>query len=85
MHFDWGIERVAASLRETQLTISVPGTSSFSGLIIHTEIGEVDRLGQANRVVSYAGLDSVVRESSDLRTEDSLSKQANGYPRWVLA
>jgi transposase len=40
---DREVERVAASREETQLLMSVPGISSFSGLMIHTEIGEVDR------------------------------------------
>lgn len=35
--------------------------------MIHTEIGEIDRFDQANQVVSYAGLDPVVRESGDCR------------------
>lgn len=49
------IERVAASHEEMQLLISIPGISSFSGLMIHTEIGEVDRFDQAVSGVSYAG------------------------------
>lgn len=48
------------------------------------EIGEVDRFDRANEVVSYAGLDPVVRESPDSRTEGSISKRGNGYLRWIL-
>ena len=81
---DREVERVAASHEETQLLMSVPGISSFSGLMIHTEIGEVDRFDQANQVVSYAGLDPTVRESGDSRTEGSISKRGNGYLRWIL-
>ena len=81
---DRKIERVAASHEETQLLMTVPGISSFSGLMIHTEIGEVERFDQANQVVSYAGLDPVVRESGDSRTEGSISKQGNDYLRWIL-
>ena len=81
---DREIERVAASHEETQLLMSAPGISSFSGLMIHTEIGEVDRFDQANQVVSYAGLDPTVRESGDSRTEGSISKRGNGYLRWIL-
>ena len=81
---DREIERVAVSHEETQLLMTVPGIASFSGLMIHTEIGEVDRFDRANQVVSYAGLDPVVRESGDSRTEGSISKRGNGYLRWIL-
>ena len=60
---DRRIERIAAFHEETQLFMSVPGISSFSGLMIHTEVGEIDRFDRANQVVSYAGLDPVVRGS----------------------
>jgi transposase len=52
--------------------------------MIYGEIGEVDRFDQANEVVSYAGLDPVVRESGDSQTEGEISKRGNGYLRWIL-
>ena len=64
--------------------MSVPGISSFSGLTVHTEIGEVEWFDKANEVMSYAGLDPVVRESPDSRTEGSISKRGNEYLRWIL-
>ena len=64
--------------------MSVSGISSFSGLMIYTEVGEVDRFDQANQVVSYAGLDLTIRESPDSWTEGSISKRGNGYLRWIL-
>ncbi|WP_201293966.1 transposase [Natronorubrum halalkaliphilum] len=34
--------------------------------------------------MSYAGLDPVVRESGDSRTEGGISKEGNSYLRWIL-
>lgn len=51
--------------------------------MVHTEIVEVDRFDRANQVVSYVGLDPVVR-SPDSRAEGSISKRGNGYLRWIL-
>jgi transposase len=78
------IEKVTRSVDEMEFLLTMPGIAAYSGLMIHGEIGEVDRFDQANEVVSYAGLDPVVRESGDSRTEGGISKQGNGYLRFIL-
>lgn len=78
------IENVATSIDEMDVLLSAPGIAAYSGLMVHGEIGEVARFDRANEVVSYAGLDPVVRESPDSRTEGGISKQGNGYLRWIL-
>lgn len=81
---DREIERMAKSVPETELLMTVPGISSYSGLMIHAEIGEIDRFDEAGQVVSYAGLDPSVRESGDTRHEGSISKEGSSYLRWIL-
>lgn len=78
------IENVATSVDEIDVLMTAPGIAAYSGLMVHSEIGEVDRFDRASEVVSYAGLDPVVRESGDSRTEGGISKQGNGYLRWIL-
>ncbi|QRY22488.1 IS110 family transposase [Halobacterium sp. GSL-19] len=78
------IEETAASLEETQLLMTIPGVSFYSSLLITAEIGEIERFDEANEVVSYAGLDPVVRESGDSRTEGGISKRGSGDLRWIL-
>lgn len=72
------IEERAASLPETQLLMSIPGVSFYSSLLITAEIGEIGRFDEDKELVSYAGLDPVVREPSDSRTEGGISKQGSG-------
>ncbi len=57
------IEEFAASPLETQLLMTIRGISFYSSLWITAEIGEIDRFNEAGGVVSYAGLDPIVRES----------------------
>lgn len=78
------IEERAASLEETQRLMTIPGVSFYSSLLITAEIGEVDRFDRDKELVSYAGLDPVVRESADSRTEGSISKQGNSRLRSIL-
>jgi transposase len=78
------IEAVATELEETTLLMSAPGVAAYSGVMILSELGEVDRFDRSSEAVSYAGLDPVVRESGDSRTEHGISKEGNGYLRWIL-
>lgn len=64
--------------------MTIPGVSFYSGLLIYAEIGDIDRFDRAEELVSYAGLDPVVRESGDSRTEGGISKQGSGDLRWML-
>jgi transposase len=81
---DRAIERVSREIPEVDLLLTIPGVSTFSGVLIHGEIGEVDRFDNAKQLVSYAGLDPTVRESGDSRTEGSISKEGSEYLRWIL-
>jgi len=78
------IEETAASLEATQLLMTIPGVSFYSSLLITSEIGEIERFDRAEEVVSYAGLNPVVRESGDSRTEGGISKRGSGDLRWIL-
>ena len=78
------IESVASEIEETTLLMSAPGVAAYSSVMILSELGEVDRFDRSSEVVSYAGLDPVVRESGDSRTEHGISKEGNGYLRWIL-
>jgi transposase len=78
------IEDRAGSLPETQLLMTIPGVSYYSSLLIHAEVGEIDRFDEAKQVVSYAGLNPVIRESGDSRFEGGISKKGSGKLRWIL-
>lgn len=78
------IQERAASLPETQLLMSIPGVSFYSSLLITSELGEIERFDRDKEVVSYAGLDPVVRESGDSRTEGRISKRGSARLRSIL-
>jgi len=78
------IEERAGSLKETQLLMSIPGVSHFTALTIYAELGEIDRFDSDKEVVSYVGLNPVIRESGDSRIEGSISKRGSARVRWLL-
>ena len=78
------IEERAGSLKETQLLMSIPGVSYFTALTIYAEVGDIRRFDRDKEVVSYVGLNPVIRESGDSRIEGSISKRGSGRVRWLL-
>ncbi|SNR39397.1 IS110 family RNA-guided transposase [Halorubrum vacuolatum] len=78
------IEERAGSLKETQLLMSIPGVSYFTALTIYAEVGDISRFNRDKEVVSYVGLNPVIRESGDSRIEGSISKRGSGRVRWLL-
>jgi len=78
------IEETAVAMEATQRLMTIPGVSFFSSVLILGEIGEIDRFDRAEELVSYAGLDPVVRESGSTRTEGGISKEGSKALRWIL-
>jgi transposase len=81
---DKTIEECAGSLKETQLLMTIPGVSYYTALTIYAELGGIDRFDGDKEVVSYVGLNPVIRESGDSRIEGSISKRGSGRVRWLL-
>ena len=78
------IEERAGSLKETQLLMTIPGVSYYTALTLYAELGEISRFDGDKEVVSYVGLNPVIRESGDSRIEGSISKRGSGRVRWLL-
>jgi len=78
------IEERAGSLKETQLLMTIPGVSYYTALTIYAELGKISRFDGDKSVVSYVGLNPVIRESGDSRIEGSISKRGSGRVRWLL-
>ena len=81
---DDAIKQRAESRRETQLLVTIPDVSYYTALRIYAELGEIDRFDGDKEVVSYVGLNPVIRESGDSRIEGSISKRGSGRVRWLL-
>ena len=67
-----------------QLLMSIPGIGYFSALTILSEIGEIGRFSSAKHLVSYAGLNPVVRASGEHIHRGHISRQGSRILRWIL-
>jgi transposase len=53
--------------------MTIPGMSYYKALTIYAELGEIERFDGDKEVVSYVGLNPVIRKSGDSRFEGSIS------------
>lgn len=81
---DEEIVAVASTIDEVELLLTIPGVGPYRALVIHAELGEIERFDGEEAVVSYAGLDPTVKESGETRKEGSISKRGNSQLREVL-
>jgi transposase len=66
------IEEGAGSLKETQLLMTIPGVSCYTALTIYAELGEIERFDRDKEVVSYVGLNPMIRESATRGSKGAL-------------
>ena len=78
------IDEIAATWKETQLLMTIPGVGPILSVTIVAEIGEIDRFDNKKQVVSYAGLDPRVRQSGEKETTDAITKEGPPVLRWAL-
>lgn len=78
------IARIGRSSKDVDLLMSIKGVDFYAALIILSEIGEVSRFGNADKLCAYAGLVPRVRQSADVVSHGRITKQGPGTLRWVL-
>lgn len=66
---------------------TIPGVSIINGSVIASEYGDINRFPAKNRgekMVAFAGIDAVVRESSTITKKRYMSKRGSPYLRTAL-
>ena len=81
--FDRKIKAVSEQDQNAKLLEQLPGIGYYGGLILSSEIGDITRFANPNKLCSYAGLVPSVYQSGD-HTRMGRLKKGNKYIRWVL-
>ena len=68
---------------ERDLLDTLPCVGPVLSAVLALEIGDVRRVDGADRLVSYAGLVPVARESADWKYKDSCPRDCNQYLKWA--
>ena len=78
------IEQTAKIDYDCKLLITIPGISFFTALVIKSEIGDIGRFANANKLCSYAGLIPSTYESADKTRHGRITKQGSKWLRKAL-
>jgi len=78
------ISKIVREEELARLLMSIPGISYFSGLLILSEIGDINRFNSAKKLCSYAGLAPTTSQSDEAVYHGHLKKDSNKYIKWVL-
>jgi transposase len=70
--------------KETQLLESMKGIGSYSAASIMIQIEDIKRFASPKELVSYFGINPVIRESGDKRTVSRMSKKGKAAMRATL-
>ena len=83
-HAESLIQEYVETCPYVKLLTSIPGVAAYSGLIISSEIGDIQRFNNSKQLVSYAGLNPSVSQSGERNWTGRISKQGNKHLRWIL-
>ena len=78
------IKKTAQLDYDCQLLMTIPGISFYSALVIKSEIGDIARFANANKLCSYAGLVPSTYASADKIRMGKITKRGSKWLRKVL-
>jgi transposase len=78
------IENTAKTDYDCKLLMTIPGISFFSALVIKSEIGDINRFSNANKLCSYAGLIPSTYASADKIRHGRITKRGSIWLRKTL-
>lgn len=78
------VERFAET-RELQLIETLPGVGFILGVVITTEVGDVERFPAASHLASYAGMTPRVHASGGRVRYGKVRSDVNRYLKWAYA
>jgi transposase len=78
------IDHQADLREEVKWLSSIPGVGRYSALLILSEIGDINRFPDGDRLAAYAGLVPTVRASGSYTHLGHIRKQGSAWLRWML-
>ena len=69
---------------DVKLLMTIPGVGYYSALLIKSEIGNIGRFPDGEKLCSYAGLVPSVSSSGKRRRYGSITKEGSRWLRWIM-
>ena len=78
------LRRMSVEDERARLLTTIPGVGYYVAMLLVSEIGDVKRFPDADRLCSYAGLVPSVRRSGDTTRHGGITKEGSRWMRWAL-
>jgi transposase len=78
------IKRIAEENDDAKLLMNIYGIGYYSAMMILTEIGDINRFPNSEKLTSYAGLVPSSKRSGERVKYGKIIKQSNAWLRWIL-
>ena len=78
------LKRMCSEDPRASLLTTIPGVGYYIALLIVSEIGDVNRFPDSEKLCSYAGLVPTVRRSGGSTRHGGITKEGSKWLRWAL-
>ena len=81
----WGMRRMCGEDPRARLLTTIPGVGYYLALLLVSEIGDVNRFPDSEKLCSYAGLVPRVRRSGGSTHHGGITREGSRWLRWGLS
>jgi transposase len=78
------LQAMAPQDGDVRLLMTIPGIGYYSALLVKSEIGEISRFPDGEKLCSYAGLVPSVSSSGAYTRHGSITKEGSRWLRWIM-
>jgi transposase len=78
------LKELAEDDEDIKLLMTIPGVGYYTALLVKSEIGDINRFSDGDRLCSYAGLVPSTHASGGTSRHGSITKEGSRWLRWVM-
>jgi len=78
------LQALAPEDNDVKLLMTIPGVGYYSALLVKSEIGDISRFSDGEKLCSYAGLVPSVSSSGTHTRHGSITKEGSRWLRWIM-
>jgi len=78
------LKELAENDEEVRLLMTIPGIGYYSALLVKSEVGDLNRFSDGDRLCSYAGLVPSTHASGGTVRHGGITREGSRWLRWVM-
>jgi len=78
------LQALAPQDEDVRLLMTIPGVGYYSALLVKSEVGDIGRFSDGEKLCSYAGLVPSISSSGAYTRRGSITKEGSRWLRWIM-